>query len=44
MKQATIRRVPIVDDHPFLVAGLAQALEVTHDVEALATADSLGEA
>jgi len=44
MKQATIRRVLIVDDHPFFVAGLAQALEVTHGVEAVATADSLGEA
>ncbi|TDT43407.1 LuxR family two component transcriptional regulator [Halospina denitrificans] len=44
MKQAIIRRVLIVDDHPFFVAGLAQALQVTHGVEAVATADSLGEA
>lgn len=44
MKQASIRRVLIVDDHPFFVAGLAQALQQSHGVEAVATADSLGEA
>jgi len=43
-KQAIIRRVLIVDDHPFFVAGLAQAMQVTHGVEAVATADSLGKA
>lgn len=44
MKRAAIRRVLVVDDHPFFVAGLAQALESTHGIERVATADSLGSA
>lgn len=44
MKRAAIRRVLVVDDHPFFVAGLAQALENTHGIERVATADSLGSA
>jgi len=44
MNQASIREVLIVDDHPFFVAGLAQALRTDHGVQSVPTAESLGEA
>ena len=44
MTQVPISEVLIVDDHPFFVAGLAQALRTEHGVATVETADSLGAA